>query len=82
MNIVSVPVYVRLSQVQRTHGIGVSTAKRLIRIDPTFPRVVRLSPRLALLDSAALTAWVEAQRGKPARDIRAATEAVELESAL
>lgn len=64
--------YIKLSHVKKTHDLSANTVLRLHETDPTFPRLVVLSPKCKLLNVTELNAWLKAQEGQPrGRAIRA-----------
>ena len=74
--------FIKLSQVKRTHNISVSTITRLQMADPTFPRLIQLSPRCKLINVDALDAWLLAQSEKAAKpSLRGAAEVARAEAA-
>jgi hypothetical protein len=61
---------VPLGKSRHHTGIGLSTLKRLAAIDPAFPPLIRISPKLTLVDVPAVTAYLRARAGIPPRRIR------------
>jgi hypothetical protein len=66
------PEFVSMQIAERMFGISALTMRRIAAIDPTFPKLSRLSPRLALVNVAELRAWVAAQRDANPPAIRTA----------
>jgi predicted DNA-binding transcriptional regulator AlpA len=55
------PEYVNLKTAADVIGVSVSTYKRLSAVDPTFPKLVRLSTKVVLTPLAELRAWMARQ---------------------
>lgn len=54
--------YVRAPAAASLLGVSVPTVWRWVRVDPTFPRKILLSPRVAVWNAEELRAWAEARR--------------------
>jgi predicted DNA-binding transcriptional regulator AlpA len=67
--------YVRLIDLGATHGLSISTTKRLLATDPSFPQPIRLTARTVLFNVKEVDCWLEQQRGKAPRNVRGEAEA-------
>jgi len=60
------PDYAPLKATAEKRGISVSTLKRLVELDDTFPRPIRLSSKIILFPQAAVNEWFRAQEANAA----------------
>lgn len=57
--------YIKLSKVSISHGLSPGSVLRLQEADPTFPRLVVLSPKCKLINVTELNDWLKAQEANP-----------------
>jgi prophage regulatory protein len=54
--------YSRVAKASERIGVSEPTFYRYVRDDPAFPRIIKLSPRVSVVDDEELDAWVERRR--------------------
>lgn len=55
----------RPADVARRYGLSHRTLARLMRNDPSFPKPIRLSKRMILLECEAMDRYIDSKRQQP-----------------
>lgn len=66
--------FIRAKTVATVIGVSMSQVYRLVKLDPSFPKPIRIGERINVWSRYLISDWIEANKSGPARSKEGAHE--------